>query len=628
MKNSNYRKKKFKLILTVAFFVILIAVAGYFFWEHTRTKISWEPVFKDNFNRNSVGNKYSINAGVWKIKSKKLLGKAIGQSIVSINKKFPGNFKIKFTVKVLTESAKNEIALFIDKPDELFSGYYLGFGGDYKTVNLDLSGNEIFVSAAPPVESEKQYSIVVIRKNNILEMKVNGRKILNYNDPFPLDPSIFSRIRLGTYDGSIEIDRIKVYQENIPEVIYITAIGDHLFQKSQFKTAQRAYRKVLSNHKDEKYAGEALFKIGMCFLHMVKFDKAIETFHKVKSVPVSEFYKNLSLINIGTAYRLKGQFTRAFEWFRKLEKKFDDINIRYRIASELKYLASEFWLYGERKKVIKINQFIAEKFPNLHEGKSSAFYLIDFLNKPELRKKKLSIFIKEDNLLGKINMLALTKLAGTCLLLNDIECAISSFKTIEERYREINKRFSLQGIFGQALVLASEGKFKEARNIAEKMHDYFPWKNLPARKDIELEYFIAQQKKDFKKAISILKTLMIKDNQGRMSLHFFLEFSNLYKKAGYEKIIKTFWQKHKKSEDELIAKTSKLMLGETGVSVFEKDRSISTDLRNKTMWYYYLINGETKKAAETNFYRKMLPFTPSECQAILIIRKLRQSGDS
>lgn len=96
-----------------------------------------------------------------------------------------------------------------------------------------------------------------------LRFLVDGREVVSYRDPFPLEGGYFTLY--GYYPGK-SFGRIRVYNLGIPERLPATAIGDHLVSAGDLPAAVEAYRRVLASHRGKDIADEARYRLGLCQL--------------------------------------------------------------------------------------------------------------------------------------------------------------------------------------------------------------------------------------------------------------------------------------------------------------------------------------------------------------------------
>lgn len=605
------RRNKTAAVLSAVLALVLAAIGGWTWFQQARTWFGWEEVFRDDFTRSAVGPAYRPNDGQWSVHDGELRGRGSGFVDISLARPFPGNLRFTFDARVIPGSPKHEIAVYLDGPRRDRSGYYFGFGGDYATTAIDRAGEEVRHVRSPAVEAGRRYRVEVIRRNNRLEIDVDGRLIAGYLDPFPLDPAETDRLRVGTYDGEVAIDNLRVYQESVPEMMSATAVGDRLFEHGQTAAARQEYELVARNHAGKAIAGEARFKAGLCRLLQGDYAAARADFGRVAGAGADETYRHLADLNIGVALRLEGRYEDAFTQLRALEARCADPEERERLSIELQQLSHQAWTHGQPEAAFRHMRFIIDRFPGTEMAERSELLLANNAPDAAARRRALERFLANHPRPGKNQNNAFQHLAGSCLMLGDPAGALAALDRHTRTFRGINTRFLLYGLLGKGVVLAGLGRWAEASAIRADMAALLPGDPLPARSCRELDVFIARRQGDPRRALRILE-----ESAGSVSPAEWLTAALLRRElgdaAGADAILRRV-ATGPPTED---AKAAALLLGELAPEAFQSDESVYFNFRCQMLWHYHTLRGDAAAARAVEYWRESAPMTPDVYMAI------------
>jgi tetratricopeptide (TPR) repeat protein len=613
------RQNRLAASLAAILLVTLAAAAVWAWQEWTRQQVSWELMFVDDFSRSDIGPAYHADSGEWFLVEESLRGAGAGEVVISLAQAYPGNVRFEFEARTLPENGKQEVMAFLDGPRLVNDGYYFGFGADYGRSGVDRQQVEVRLADSPVVEAGRWYDVAVSRRGNRLAMEVDGQVVASYTDPFPLDPSTVARVRLGTYDGAIVIDNLRVYQERVPEVMPVTAVGDRLFEQGQFAAAERAYADVVRDHAGKAIADEALYKAGICLLQRELYDEAMDTFHQVVGAGHSAFYGRLARINVGSALRLQGRLAEARSWLGALPATGLDEAERYRIAAEWARLADAFWQANRPAEALEVRRFMATHFAGLVQGGQSALLLVSNRLDPRHRRRGIEEFMASHPRADKNRANAFQFLGGCLLQLRDIPAALATFRRMEKEYAGRNRRFVQVGIWGQGLVFASEGRWPEAAEISRRLMNEGPGDSTPVRMSLELDAYCAWRRGDKGRAVALMERGMAMF-PGSVIPRERLELACLCLEgadpAKGEAILAELAEL-----SPVWAKSVRVLRRTDPLTEFSVDETVPFDLRRTVSWFHHMLSDEPAAAARTGLHLECSPFNPLVCRAILLARE-------
>lgn len=442
----------------------------------------WVLAYEDDFERAELGSEYRTMGGTWEIDYGGLRGGGPGPVSVALTQRFEGDVRVELDATILAGSWKREIALWLlsnHLPGS--SGYYLSLGADHEVVEIERNDVEMSMARVPAIEAGRQYHIRVTRSGSRLEIEADGKLLTAFDDPIALNPTRVSVVKLATYDGIMRVDNLRIYRARIPAAIQPTVPADRLFERGDLDGAQAEYDRVARDRAGEAVGGEALFKDGLCLLAKGRPADAAQAFRAVADSAANGFFKALASLNVGKTLLVMGEPDAAFAQFRDLEQRSTDEQARYAIANELLLLASRYGEMGDRNRAAEVRRFVVAHFqehPLLVERAST--YLALFAHDDPREVGPMIQFLDTGPRVGKARLLVEQCIGMIRFLAGDEEGALEAYRRIEKDFASVNVRFSLQGVSGQALILAAIGRSEESRRVAQKLKAGLPGEPQPS----------------------------------------------------------------------------------------------------------------------------------------------------
>lgn len=124
------------------------------------------------------------------------------------------------------------------------------------------------------------HKLSLVCANGELQVKLDDRNVIQFNDVFPLTSR--DRLRIGLiWSGRLNIESAHVDEREPAGRPSALELADDLFTQRKFSEALSGYRLQLSDLTDTAVADELQCKIGICLAELGQHDDAIEQFEPV-----------------------------------------------------------------------------------------------------------------------------------------------------------------------------------------------------------------------------------------------------------------------------------------------------------------------------------------------------------
>lgn len=618
------RRQPAASLLALLLLILAGIWCGWMWREAGQTAGGWQEVFSVDFGQAGLMQDWEPQSGSWKLTGGELAGQGTGFVDLSLKRLFPGDLQVEVEARLRPGSGKQEIALYLDHPDIPRAGYYFGFGADYAIASIDRAEVEVALARTDPVEPGRLYRLAMIRQGNRFSLSSGGEELISYQDPFPLDPSLISRIRLGTYDGSVAIRRLRIFQERSPEVVRATAIGDRLVEDGQLALARREYERITRDHPGREIAGEALFKSGLCLLWQGDPAGAGRTFAEVSTTGAAERIRQLARLNIGVALRQQKKFKESFGWFSRLEGETSGREDRFQLAGELYRLSEAQWTNEDGAALAGTLRFITGHFPGTPWDDRAALILANHAQPEAERAACLKRFLADGGRMGKTGHSAYQLLAGSLLLQNKPEEALGVLDEMARHFHPVNRRFALDALLARGAILARAGRWREAEGLRQPLRDLFPGEALAERAVQDLEADLIQQRDGDRAARQFLEESLARDpaQPGLAPIHLIL----LYQRTGAPALARELLRRLSQSPRLDMARAALLFSGRLSPAGFFQDQRLPRRDRCHLLWLYHHSRGDYPAAIATGFHYESAPLFPDACDALRLVRESRDAA--
>ena len=559
-------------LLVAGIVVGSVLVASLSYWYARPRTPAWVEVHRAD-GRAGIGSNRAV-AGTWGAKDGALVGEGAGPVLLELPVEAASSVRIEVEATVLPGSGKGEVSVFLCGKDVRDRGYYFAFGGDHRSAEIDRNGEEEIVVPTAEVELGRRYSVVATRRGNLLELAVDGRTLATYVDPFPLGAKESDRIQVGTYDAAIALTNLRVLRERTPETVPLTLLGDRLFVARDFAAAEAEYEKVRVDHAGKAIAGEATFKIGACRLERGLHAEAIRTFDAVANLKAEPMVQSLARLARIEALRRSGELDRALDAASALGGKLTASGDRYRLAVSLLGLEERYWIAGRFDRAEAVHRLFRVRFrafPLLGERMALRQAFLESGFGRELAPLKR--FLEATLRIGKVRYEGEELLALFQLTSGRPDDALATYRALESEFAGVNRRFSLRGCYGQAMVSTLAGKDDDARSaLARALARKDPYAEQLAA---DHEVFARWRKGDSAGAIALLKEHARLSPAGPEFRYLPLELAQLLAESGARAESEALLASLGSSASPDLATTARFLSGSIGKDAFLKDPDVS-----------------------------------------------------
>jgi hypothetical protein len=167
--------------------------------------IAWTLVFRDDFDRASLGGMWRIVDGAWEIEQGRLVSPGVG--LIAYNRPIKAPFRLEYDAR--SNNPGDLSAVWMRGDEGWAGGYFFGFGSDDNSRNKLLKNGEYVVTSGQPLpKAGKRYHVIVQVLPGLVQLIVDGQIALDYHDPSVLtDPDT-----VGLYPwGEAEFDNVRIY---------------------------------------------------------------------------------------------------------------------------------------------------------------------------------------------------------------------------------------------------------------------------------------------------------------------------------------------------------------------------------------------------------------------------------
>ncbi len=176
-------------------------------------------VFEEHFERADLGTDWNApQPGEWHIvdgwlKAEKVPNDDLRNQGAWLVKPLPKKVRVEFKSRSMTAVGDTKCEIFNTEPRHE-QGYSVIFGGWNNTTNAiarhgEHEANRRNQSDPPKVEVGRTYTWAVVRNDNVVRWYVDGKFMLAYDDPAPIDGNFFG---FNNWASDVRFDDIQVYE--------------------------------------------------------------------------------------------------------------------------------------------------------------------------------------------------------------------------------------------------------------------------------------------------------------------------------------------------------------------------------------------------------------------------------
>lgn len=243
---------------------------------------------------------------------------------------FSGNKRITARLELKKESEGVGFLFNIPEPKErdgLESGYIISLGSR-KNPGIRLCRSYVTLIEVPDgfLEEEKIHYIEIEKMDQKIQLYINGRLILDYNDPLPI---VGTHVGLICQDMEFILHSHKIFVGSQNAMVGCLSVPDAFFACKNFEKAFAEYERIAESFSGRSEGREALFRCGITLIEMAKlkknaslreslFEEALQQFQKLHQTPSEPLeYLGKSLV-----YQKKGDLEEELKCLELAVRKF------------------------------------------------------------------------------------------------------------------------------------------------------------------------------------------------------------------------------------------------------------------------------------------------------------------
>ena len=293
-------KKNKTLAIATVIILLLLLTTGVTFWvQKIKELATWgKPVFVERFEDNSWKKNWVIKEGNFKVENGRLITKnGKGNAFfIFYNKKLHGSVAIEFEGKFLKGANACDLSVcWTNDFNNIFRSSYLFQAGGNFNIQCSILRKKNTVALIPiKLKVGQKYKIRAEIDGNMLYLHIDGGKIIEYKDMFPITTGY---IGFYSHAAGDAFDNVKIYRKGVAERISSLDIGDSYYSRGDYPNATLEYTKVIHSHKGKEIAYVASHKKALALFNSGKKAEAKQKWKLLLNVPFLEiqYYARLML---------------------------------------------------------------------------------------------------------------------------------------------------------------------------------------------------------------------------------------------------------------------------------------------------------------------------------------------
>ncbi len=147
--------------------------------------VDWQLVYADDFNRPTLGARWRVGSGTWRIVGEVL--QASGVAFLSYAEKLPAPVRIEYDTRVPGQTGGDLSASWLGRPEDYTSGTLIGFGSNGNTLNKVLiDGTQVADASRPLVQPGKWHHVIAqVLADGRVQLIVDGQLAIDHRGPAP-----------------------------------------------------------------------------------------------------------------------------------------------------------------------------------------------------------------------------------------------------------------------------------------------------------------------------------------------------------------------------------------------------------------------------------------------------------
>lgn len=176
--------------------------------------------FKDDFNREQVGDDWKNTGGAYRIENGALRIRGAKNKPLWLRRTLPRDVQVSFDVKSDSPEGDIKVELYGDGASKAIqdsytaTSYVIIFGGWGNSKNiiarLDEHGNDIGNGKPKKVVPGQTYKFVIERKGSRIKASVDGELLVEYDDPQPLWGRGHDHFAFNNWESDLTFDNLVI----------------------------------------------------------------------------------------------------------------------------------------------------------------------------------------------------------------------------------------------------------------------------------------------------------------------------------------------------------------------------------------------------------------------------------
>ncbi len=272
-------------------FIIIGAASTYFYQQHQREYAGWgSPIYTETFDNAEQWNENWVltSSGAAEIADKVMQTKGGSGFYAFYNHPIQGGMRIEFDAKILPGTSPGDMSVIFapDIHDTVRNSrtprnrYYLQHGSQGNESSAILGPNGRLDYVINPLKPDTVYRVRGEIDGKSIRLYLDNKLICSYDLLFPLTSGY---IGIYCFYPGKQIDNIRIYSKELPEITNIIKTGDLLFDNKLYDLAAQRYLKISQTHPKTQLGDEALYKYALCMHKLGKEAKAFEIWDTLKN---------------------------------------------------------------------------------------------------------------------------------------------------------------------------------------------------------------------------------------------------------------------------------------------------------------------------------------------------------
>jgi serine/threonine protein kinase/regulator of sirC expression with transglutaminase-like and TPR domain len=321
--------------------ILLLAFAGYYISQKLIERSRWKLVFEDDFERTVLGDAWTpldriyirenpdtaLARRIWTIQEGKLVCDHNSHTFIHINRKLTGDIRLEFDA-MQADSSTDGIHCFLfctkEKQDIIKNlGYAFAFGSFKNTTTYISRFNDHLIQSTTHLPGPGVwYHIRAQRRGTHLTLFINGKKVLDAEDEFPIMGKDNTLLGLHSWEGKTYYDNLRIYRSALPLKASPLAFADDLVARGKYDEAISYYEDVMANYPERKIPLEVYYKIATAHLLKGDYDLTRKYLDKIINRNPKNIMALKAMIGKGHACLRQGQHTQAESVFVQVSQVF------------------------------------------------------------------------------------------------------------------------------------------------------------------------------------------------------------------------------------------------------------------------------------------------------------------